>query len=271
MNNKHFRTVEISDPSFEQNGLRFITVKTPNLKGRGDICVYVPEHTEKLDNLPIYILLHGVYGSAWIWAHKGGAHQTATKLINENKIEPCIIAMPSDGLWGDGSAYSSHNSFHFDKWIVEDVITAVKSLIPQAADTSKICIGGLSMGGYGALRLGALHANMFSAISAHSSITRLEQMAAFVEEPLSAYKTDLEPLDLIDVYKQQDVNSLPPLRFDCGTKDDLFEANVHFSNELNQMGIPHQFETFEGSHEWDYWQDHVEETLLFFNQYCKTS
>ena len=132
MNTTHFRTVEISNPAYEQEGLRFITVKTPNLMGRGDICVFVPDGVEKLNNLPIYILLHGVYGSAWIWAWKGGAHQTAAKLIHQEKIKPCIVAMPSDGLWGDGSAYVAHSSLHFNKWIVEDVITVIRQQIPQA-------------------------------------------------------------------------------------------------------------------------------------------
>ena len=38
-----FRTIELSDSEFESQGLRFLTVKTPNLKGRGDICLYVPK------------------------------------------------------------------------------------------------------------------------------------------------------------------------------------------------------------------------------------
>src|SRR6266566_2995691 len=69
-----FKTVEISSPQFEANGLRFITVKTSNLKGRGDICVYAPSQIEKTDVLPVVILLHGVYGSAWSWAYSAGVH-----------------------------------------------------------------------------------------------------------------------------------------------------------------------------------------------------
>ena len=95
-----FRTIQLSDPAFEADSLRFMTVKTPNLQGRGNICLFVPR-TTAMRSLPIYILLHGVYSSAWCWALKGGAHVVANRLIGENKIEPAIIAMPSDGLWGD--------------------------------------------------------------------------------------------------------------------------------------------------------------------------
>jgi len=78
-----FRTVEISNPKFESNNLRFITVKTPNLKGRGDICVYVPSDIRFTQALPIVILLHGVYGSAWSWAHSGGVHLKVNELIKK--------------------------------------------------------------------------------------------------------------------------------------------------------------------------------------------
>ncbi|WP_332369533.1 hypothetical protein [Spirosoma telluris] len=67
-----FRTIELSDPAYEQDGLRYITVKTPNLKGRGDITVWLPS-PELIgpEPLPLVILLHGVYGSHWAWPLKG--------------------------------------------------------------------------------------------------------------------------------------------------------------------------------------------------------
>ncbi|WP_370513170.1 hypothetical protein [Fulvivirga sp. M361] len=116
---KRFRTTEISDPNFENDNLRFITVKTAHLKGRGDICVFVPDVPDTTD-LPIVILLHGVYGSAWVWSQKGGAHVTAASLIEEKEIKPMILAMPSDGLWGDGSAYLPHHQYDFEQWIVSE-------------------------------------------------------------------------------------------------------------------------------------------------------
>src|ERR1700761_5072456 len=79
-----FRTIEVSDQQFEAGGLRFITVKSPNLKGRGDICVYAPQ-TDKTAVLPIVILLHGVYGSAWSWAYSAGVHIKVNELINAGK------------------------------------------------------------------------------------------------------------------------------------------------------------------------------------------
>ena len=127
-----FRTIELSENIYEIDGLRFLTIKTPSLLGRGDVCLFVPKVEKDLTNLPIYILLHGVYGSAWSWALKGGAHRTANHLISSGQIGPAIIAMPSDGLWGDGSAYFSHHHKKFDQWIVNDVPLAIIESIPKA-------------------------------------------------------------------------------------------------------------------------------------------
>ncbi len=260
-----FRTIELSDGPYEKDGLRFLTVKTPNLLGRGDICLFVPKVAVETTNLPIYILLHGVYGSAWIWALKGGAHHTGHRLMEENQIQPAIIAMPSDGLWGDGSAYFSHHKNNFDQWIVNDAILAIKENLSEAGDDSPVCIGGLSMGGYGALMLGARYPEKFQAISGHSSITKLEQMAQFVEEPLEDYTASC---DLPDVIQAMKINQkkIPALRFDCGLTDTLLDPNRLLHQQLNELHIPHIYQEFEGGHEWPYWQNHVEKTLRFFDQ-----
>src|SRR3984885_9865529 len=116
-----FKTLEISDPRYENNNLRFITVKTLNLKGRGDICVYVPPGTGSAETLPVVILLHGVYGSAWSWPYSAGVHLVANELMQKGELPRMIIAMPSDGLWGDGSAFIPLDNYNFEKWIAEDV------------------------------------------------------------------------------------------------------------------------------------------------------
>ncbi len=36
-----------------------------------------------------------------------------------------ILAMPSDGLWGDGSGYLWYDGVDYENWIMEDVIEAV--------------------------------------------------------------------------------------------------------------------------------------------------
>lgn len=259
-----FRTVEVSNPRFEAGGLRFITVKSPNLKGRGDICVYAPPIAEKTDVLPIVILLHGVYGSAWSWAFSSGVHLKVAELIKAGELPPMILAMPSDGLWGDGSAYLPHNGLNFEKWIAEDAIDAVTGVIDGAHKSSPLFISGLSMGGFGALRIGARYGYKFKGMSGLSSITSLPQVRLFVQESLKNYmQQDIVNEDLLATFKQYR-NQLPPMRFDCGKDDMLLKYNRDLHQKMEKEGMPHIYEEYPGGHEWTYWAEHIITSLKFF-------
>jgi enterochelin esterase-like enzyme len=259
-----FKTLEISNPGYENNHLRFITVKTPNLKGRGDICVYVPPGMAQYETLPIVTLLHGVYGSAWSWAYSAGVHLQVNKLIQSGELPPMILAMPSDGLWGDGSAFLPIGGYNFEKWIAEDVPDALAECINGAKKTSPLFISGLSMGGFGALRIGAKYGHKFRAMSGHSSITSLPQIKFFAEESLKNYAQDnIIDEDLFETfvhYKEQ----LPPMRFDCGVNDLLINYNRSLHKKMVREGMPHTYDEYQGGHEWGYWSKYIIQSLKFF-------
>lgn len=260
-----FRTLEISNPLYENSNLRYITVKTPNLKGRGDIAVYAPAGLRSLDTLPVVILLHGVYGSAWSWAYSSGVHIKLDEMIKAGELPPMILAMPSDGLWGDGSGYLPHDGYDFEKWIVEDVPDALFECINGANERSPFFISGLSMGGYGALRIGAKYGSKFKAISGHSSITSLAQIKFFVEESLKSYaQDDAAEEDVFETFVRHR-QQLPPVLFDCGKNDLLISYNRTLHKKMDKAGIPHLYEEHEGSHEWEYWSKHIISSLKFFS------
>jgi len=254
-----FRTFESASVG---GGITHATVKSAALRRRADISFYVPPDVAS-GELPLVILLHGVYGSHWAWLYQGGAQQVLDRLIQEEKLPPLMLAMPSDGLWGDGSGYLRHREADHARWIVEEVPAAAAAVEPRCENAPRF-ICGLSMGGYGALRLGALHADKFAAISAHSSITDVAQMQGFVEETATQFDlADDQPLTVIDCLKAN-AEKLPRLRFDCGTEDVLIVPNRVLHHELEAAGIPHQYAEFSGGHTWDYWHAHLADTLRFF-------
>lgn len=256
---KKFRTIEVSDPQWEKDGLRFITVKSENLKGRGDIIVFTPKIITP--KTAVTILLHGVYGSAWSWPLKTGVH-----LKESEKENPMILVFPSDGLWGDGSGYVPHDGYDFEKWIAEDIPEILMQEVKGVSENTDFFIAGLSMGGFGALKIGAKYHQRFKAFSGHSSITNMEQMQLFVEEDLYHYKqpdpVEEDVFETIVKYK----NNIGSFRFDCGASDILIEQNRKLHQQLLQAGIPHEYYEFEGGHEWSYWQKYIQDSLEFFKQ-----
>lgn len=264
-----FRTIELSDPVFEHDGLRTLTLYSPALRGRGDVSLFVPIECESNSNVPIVILLHGVYGSHWAWFLKGGVHQTARRLLQEGRTRPMVIASPSDGLAGDGTGYIRQLGHDYERWICDDVVDCVAALFPCTSPERRVFIGGFSMGGYGALRIGSKYPNRFRGISAHSAITAIEQMGEFVYEPFPKDAISPEDGDILH-WMRLNRDAMPPLRFDCGSDDQLFAANVRLNEELSRIGVEHQFVPNAGDHSWPYWQTHVEETLLFFEDILRS-
>lgn len=258
-----FRTIDVSDPRFEHEGLRHVTVKSAALRGRGDLTAWAPA-----DQVPqaLVILLHGVYGSHWGWAMRGGAHRTAGRLIASGAIPPVALAMPSDGLRGDGTAYLRHgDGTDFERWIVDEVAEAAGAALPTLVPDAPRFIAGLSMGGFGALRLGARHARRFNGISAHSAMTDFSQMGLFIEEDGATFGVDAADHSALAAIVAAGVD-LPPLRFDCGVDDRLIGENRALHAALEALGIRHVYEEYPGTHEWAYWEAHLEDALRFFGK-----
>jgi putative tributyrin esterase len=243
--------------------LDVFTIKSNALGNRADLSVFKPPGD--FTKMPIVILLHGVYGSHWAWSLKANVHQTLKTMIANQQVEPMLLVMPSDGLFQDGSGYLKHHNADYEKWIVEDVVSVVKDNYKEVNDASPVFLAGLSMGGYGALRLGAKYPNVFKAFSGLSSITRFEQMGRFVEN-FDLLKQAIESEENVIDIMLANKASLRPFRFDCGKDDTLFEANQILDKQLNEHNIPHEFLIKEGAHSWEYWHDHIGETFLFFNE-----
>lgn len=262
-----FFHTQLSNPTNEFDHLRFITVKSKALRRRADMTVYVPSSTQSVDTLDVVILLHGVYGSHWAWAMNAGVHKTAERLIQQGKMRPIVLVMPSDGLHGNGSGYLAHQTEDYEKWIVEEVVAVVKEQLARVNDDSEFFITGLSMGGYGALRLGAKYPGIFRSFSGLSSITEFAQMKIFLEKDEYDRLSSLVP-------RQEDVlgcmlanrETLSEFYFDCGTDDLLIEYNRKLHQDLKQNNIPHTYKENPGAHEWDYWKTYIEDSLLFFDR-----
>lgn len=260
----HFRTTELGSVPGARGRFLNATVKSPALASRVDASIYVPDQVKPGKVAPVVILLHGVYGSHWVWSGLGKADTTLQALIDGGEMEPMILAMPSDGLWGDGSAYLKHNGKDFERWIVEEVPTLVSEVTGNPAD-APLFLAGLSMGGYGAMRIGATHPERFTAFAGHSSITQLKEMEQFVEEAVETYgQRNADDVSVITAMLQNK-DRLPPFQFDCGVDDSLIEGNRMLFKQLSDAGIDCSYREYPGGHEWPYWIEHVRETFLFFN------
>lgn len=247
-----FRTFEASAPMAD--GLRFVTVKSAALGQRADITLWAPEGAT--GPLPLVILLHGVYGSHWAWALKGEAHRTAQRLIASGALPPCALAMPSDGLWGDGSGYVRHAAQDFERWIVDEVPKAAQAAGLPVEAQAPFALAGLSMGGFGALRLAARHPERVRAAVGLSSLTDLVQLDTLLAEARTGWdESDAALLPLVQR------PGMPPFALICGEDDPYIAPNRALHAALHAAGIPHFFQAHAGGHDWAFWREHLGSSL----------
>lgn len=258
-----FRKIELSNPAIDAAGLGFATVKSRALGRRADVTLFVPSQARGTRNLPIVILLHGAYGSHWAWAFKGAAHVSAARLIDAGELPPVALLMPSDGLAGDGSGFVTGEAGDAERWIIEEVPALAREIVPGCSPRSPLFVAGLSMGGFGALRLAAKYPRRIAAAAAHSAVTEAAMFDDFIEDARDGWSQ--APIDHSILAALAATPGIPPpFRFDCGLDDPLLEANRELHRALQRTGIAHHYAEGPGGHDWPYWTRALADTLRFF-------
>ena len=223
--------------------------------------VIFPE-TKAEGPFPVFYLLHGLSDDHTMWQRRTSIERYVTDL-------PLVIVMP-DG--GRGFYCDAEAGMAWETALVRDLIALIDKMFPTIAGRAGRCIGGLSMGGYGAVKLALRHPELFCSANSHSGALGFAHSAlstdpndAFAVEFTRVIGTDPAggPNDLIALSDSVDPAMRPALSIDCGTADHLIDANRLFHAHLEEIGYPHRYHEFTGSHEWSYWDEHVQEALQF--------
>ncbi len=195
---------------------------------------------------PVLYQLHGLTDDHTAWLYR-------SNLVRHIEKWPFIVILPDGGT----SFYLNyHATAKYEDFMMEDLPNHVTTVFH--AQEGKAAIGGLSMGGYGTLRLALKYSDRFASAWAHSAATfTAEQFRDRFPHP----PADLEDADLFALATQRAGQDLPTISFDCGTEDFLLDANRSFHKHLTDLGISHGYCEHPGAHEWDYWDLYVREAI----------
>lgn len=221
--------------------------------------VYLPPDWCHRTGLPLLVMLHGWDGDYTDWVNQGRLDQAADTLILAGEIEPLIILMPD----GDNSFYVDGPTGNYETYVVDELIRAVDADFPTAGTHDSRFIGGLSMGGYGALYLGLRHPDLFSAIGAHSPALLLPQDA-----PVWLYGSQQERFterDIVSLIMQDGWPSHIRLFVDIGARDGLMQGVYILFGSLFGQPLPYfEGHVWPGGHDWSYWSGHAPDYLRFY-------
>jgi putative tributyrin esterase len=231
---------------------------SPALAKACSMTVIVPEGSVGTPPFPVCYLLHGLSDDHTSWARHTSIERHVAGL-------PLIVVMPDGGRGFycdavDGPAYERH--------LLDDVIGFVDRTFHTMPERQGRVIGGLSMGGYGAIKLALKYPQLFCSAVSHSAALdvqrRLERPEVAAEmRRIFGPAPGGGPNDPYALAATIDRTLLPALRLDCGLEDGLLEENRAFHRHLEQLGIPHEYAECPGAHTWEYWDCHIQEALAF--------
>ncbi|MEP6570105.1 MAG: alpha/beta hydrolase family protein [Acidobacteriota bacterium] len=217
---------------------------------------------------PVVYLLHGLTGHYNNWIEK-------TKLADYAAAYDFIIVMPegNNGWYTDSATVPSEK---YESYILKELIPDVEQRFRASSAREGRAIAGLSMGGYGALKFGVKHPEMFVFAA---SLSGALDAASWTETDLKGFEfifRTLQPVygasdsetraanDLGKLYRELPaarIAALPYIYLDCGTEDGLLQTNRSFADILVKQKIPHEYRELPGTHAWTYWDAQVQEVL----------
>ena len=222
----------------------------------------------KSKRYPVLYLLHGLTGHYNNWIEH-------THLAAYAAAYDFIIVMPE----GNNGWYTDSGSVPGDKYesyILQELIPDVEKRFRASSEREGRAIGGLSMGGYGALKFAVKHPEMFVFAA---SLSGALDAASWIEADLKGFPfiwRTLQPVygaansetraanDLSKLYRELSptrIAALPYIYLDCGTEDPLLGSSRSFVDILMKQKIPHEYRQLPGTHAWPYWDAQLQEIM----------
>lgn len=210
---------------------------------------------------PVVYLLHGLDGNSSDWFERTEVEEQAAAL-------GLAVVTPEGGAgW-----YTDAPGAPWERSLLEEVLPDVERRFPVARERAGRAIAGLSMGGYGALKVAVRHPTRFALAASISGVVAApshnaradgsrwallrESLDRAFPDPVTARANDLFAL-----LREPGGVERPFLYFDCGLDDPFLAQNRELAALLVEAKVPHEFRQRPGTHGWDYWREQVGEVL----------
>jgi len=282
----------VCNPAHAQGRIECDVVSSRILREAVRYCAFLPssyDATETgknpqasgLRRYPVLYDLHGL-GDNEQSLMNTGAWSLIQDLREQHKIGEFLIVTPD----GARSFYinSRDGSVRYSDFFLQEFMPSIEHRYRVRVGRNSRGITGMSMGGYGALRLAFAYPHLFCSVSAHSAA-----LVAQPPQPSNHRPGEGSPLagmigalfgNPIDstfwnanspfVLAKRNVAEMTQLKiyFDCGSEDNFgFDQGAWVLNEdLDTLKVKHEFHIYPGGHGVDYFLAHVAASMEFHSR-----
>ncbi|MDR2655963.1 MAG: esterase family protein [Oscillospiraceae bacterium] len=246
------------------------TIDSLVMELKTQLVAILPEYPDPEKPLKALYLLHGLRGNALSWV-------SDTSIERYVKDRNWAVIMPEVGR----SFYQDMKyGPQYFTYVSEELPKICKNMFGLDPSRENTFVAGLSMGGYGALRIGLAKPDKFAALASLSGVTDIKAICQMVaESDLKREKNDFlaaigsfdEIRPEIDIYhllgevEKLDGSQRPKIYLTCGKQDFLCPMNKAFNDRLKNSSVDFLYEEFDGDHVWAYWDFAIQRALDYFD------
>lgn len=226
------------------------------------------ESTAKKNGFKTLYLLHGMLGNYTDWV-------SGTRIQAWAQEKNLAVVMPS----GDNHFYVDKADTRelYGEFVGEELVDITRRMFPLSSKREDTFIGGLSMGGYGAIRNGLKYGDTFGYIAALSSGLMINQMLHSTNDDPEFFRrrryyegifgdidkivgSDMDYKHLI-TFRKMNQKPIPKIYLACGTEDFLIEENRDYKEFLHAENIEFTYVEGPGEHNWEFWDTYIKKVL----------
>jgi enterochelin esterase-like enzyme len=222
--------------------------------------IYVPPDyfTTDTRRYPVIYMLHGAGGNYTEWSDSY-LPDDLDVMIQRGDVQPMIAVLPEGGgrtywaNWNAGPQWADYLTY--------DVVNEVDSRFRTIPAPGSRAIGGLSMGGWGALHIAMRHPDVFGVVGAHSpSVRNTPDEELWFLSGQNWYEHSPSWLARNAPGAERNVYWI-----DVGDQDWWRQNIEDMRDAMWSAGLNINWHVFSGTHEAEYWIEHVPDYLRFYS------
>lgn len=237
------------------------TFHSPSLRMATHAFVVLPEYPAQPQNT--LILLHGLSGACDTWNRRTSIERYAQK-------HNLAVIMPEvQRSWYTDMVYG----LPYFTFITDELPRLAANMLRVPVDPAHLYVGGLSMGGYGALKCALTYPERYAgciSLSARCSVQNklklIENDPGQIREWQAILGEDLTVKPENDLYsllaRIQKPAASPRFYVACGTEDFLYSESVEMAAALQQTFDHVEYEEWPGVHDWVFWDAAIPRGLI---------
>lgn len=213
------------------------------------------DNNAKSEKYKCLYLLHGLSDDHTIWLRRTSIERYATE------YGICVV-MPC----GAKSFYTDMKyGMKYYTYIAKELPRIIREFFNVSDKREDNYIAGLSMGGYGALKIGLRECDSFCATAGLSPVIDVNFAGDDADFLVPIFGEDRKVPDednLMYLIKANDSNpNKPRVYVGIGTEDFLYQDNVKFRQEMEKLSYDFTYRESSGTHCWEFWDEYIQYVL----------